>query len=126
CAIAHGSSDSSESGLRLGGDEPHGSAEADAVSFFVVVDEFGAHRSEHVVSRTRVDVTEETPRHWIVEDEVDRLLEGAATSDDESGGERVALDLREAGGAEQGSDLVGIAKCEHARSAGQPAERGQL
>jgi LysM repeat protein len=65
-------------------------------------------------------------RHAVAEQEVDRLVDAATASDDHHRGVRLALDLLEPGGAEQCDDLVGFAESEHAWSAGQPAERGQL
>jgi len=79
--------------LSPGGDHPRGRAEADTNSFLVPVDEFVVHGSEHVISAGVVDEPEQTSRHAHGEEEVDRVVEAASTSEDDRGGVRLALDL---------------------------------
>ena len=98
-----------DAGLGLGGDDPRRGAESDPDPFFVPIDEFGVHGSEHVISRARVDETKQTSGHTHTEEKVDRIVEVAAASEDDCGGVRVASHVVEAGVAHQCRDLVGFA-----------------
>src|SRR2546426_5808415 len=102
---------------RLGGDHPRGGAEADPNAFVVPILEFAPHGAEHVIPAVPVDEPEQPFRHAHVEEEVDRVVGAASTSEDDRGSARVARNLFEPGGTEQRRDVVRLGEREHARSA---------
>ena len=81
---------------------------------------------QYVIPAVPVDEPEQPFRHAHVEEEVDRVVGAASTSEDDRGSARVARNLFEPGGTEQRRDVVRLGEREHARSARQPAELGQL
>ena len=96
--------------LRPGGDHPHRGADTNPDPVFVAIGKLGVHGSEHVIPRARVDEIEQTAGHTPTKEEVDRIIEAAAASEDDCGGVRVELNLVEPGGTEQRSDFRRVRK----------------